>query len=126
MTNGQRFSRACSALMRERYFPGSESDSPYEAFCIPYPLEGFRAMAKVALWWKIDERTTKDWFAAIRDNLQEDERTSYELLERLLTGGRHFVVTAAPRAGRFHKTRHYLVREIDGELAGLLVLSVET
>jgi hypothetical protein len=145
LSPGRRLSYAYSALLRGLLFPGSEADSPYEAFYADFDVGRelstgtFRSVAGLrAGWWQLDLRSGDEWLDSLRASSADPAAgndllaaAAYGLLHKAmratLEGRLHAVVAGArPEAG-FHKTRHYVFgRVAGGGLAGVVTFSVET
>ena len=143
MNLADRLALSYSALLRGLFFPGSESDSPYEPFsadtdAADFSAGGFRSAAQLASWWQLDVSSGRAFLERLRDQSAAPEvgddlaaAAAYEHLQLAMQAtlqGRLQAVTArAPESFPFHRTRHYVVGAVSGGgLAGVLTLSVET
>jgi len=137
LTHGRRIANACSALMQGMYYPGSESDSFYESFCIPFPAQivtaaNFALAAQLSNIWIVTVTPLSDWLTQMLTTQEPADLATYKNLERLLGATRlapeSYRVIATPNnyCHSFHKTRQHFLRLMDGELSGLRVFSVET
>jgi hypothetical protein len=139
----RRLSRAYAALVSGLLYPGSESDSPYEACAVSLDpglavdAESFRRAAGLAAWWLIDFDDADAWFAETIAYSRDPDAgadpagaAAYEQLRRAMWATLDPpVLRVWVRAGgtTFHRTQRYLVGRVPGGgLAGLLAHSVET
>jgi len=143
MNLADRLALSYSALLRGLFYPGSESDSPYEPFSADTDLadfsaEGFRSAAHLASWWRLDVSSGRAFVERLRDQSADPQvgndpaaAAAYEHLQlamqATLHGRLHAVTARAPDAFPFHRTRHYVIGAVSGGgLAGVLTRSVET
>ncbi|MGW6194639.1 nuclease A inhibitor family protein [Kribbella sp. NPDC055110] len=138
-----RLAAAYAAVMAGVLYPGSEADTPYEAFSAWLPADqeltgdAFRSAAGIDPGWTIRLSEATDWFdtkiAGALDPLAGNDpraAAAYGLLERLMRASVEwppYAVTAVGPDDGFHETPRYILGRVEGGgLAGLVARSIET